>query len=88
MKVRIAPSVGGSVEGNGASHHGYIADRFAAKDEVRSTALMDLIRLHGKCKYCGKKLTDVMLEKTPGVCGSKKCRKTAIEDVKRMRRDR
>ncbi len=50
-------------------------------DEVRSLYLTQLIKRFGRCRYCGKKLSDEILGRTPGLCGAQLCRRRANREA-------
>jgi hypothetical protein len=62
-----------------------IADRFAREDAERSAMLDGLIKSGRRCRLCGARLSEAVLSRHPGVCGSKACVRQAEAEVEEAR---
>ena len=58
--------------GKGDARH---SEAFREDDRRRRWELDRRLREDGYCRYCRKKLNEDLMERTPGVCGDKECRK-------------
>jgi hypothetical protein len=54
-----------------------ISTAYDTADRRRSHELARLIREDGHCKFCGHKLNEELMIRTPGVCGSRVCKAKA-----------
>lgn len=54
--------------------------RLQLKDARRKEELIALCHFLSNCQICGRKLNDETLILTPGVCGFRRCRKSARRD--------
>jgi hypothetical protein len=50
---------------------------YGPQDAERSAYLSHLIKVGGKCRYCGAEVADATLVRTPGVCARRACRREA-----------
>jgi hypothetical protein len=54
-----------------------VAAAYREEDEARRAYLDHMVKVLGKCRFCGAELTDVTLARTPGVCARRCCRREA-----------
>lgn len=70
-------------DGNGAAGIAMTSDRYEERDRTRMAELTERCGALGRCRHCGRKLADVTLERSPGVCSRAKCRRLAIRERKK-----
>lgn len=56
----------------------------ADQDAATNARLDYIVKVLGKCRYCGAKLSDNILARTPGVCSQRKCKSAAKREVQSM----
>lgn len=70
----------GTVHGNGADMAPTI--RYAKQDADRKEYLNAVTKTGARCKHCGRKLTDVSMERHPGLCGAIACKRKRIKEIR------
>ncbi len=74
----LAPTTGTSF-GHGAVE-ARVAARFADEDARTNARLDRLVKVGGRCRYCGATVIDSMLARHPEVCGDKHCLRRARDE--------
>jgi hypothetical protein len=66
----------GLQEPNGNAESARIAERLAPVDALRMAEL-DAVCRQGTCRFCGRRLNDATLARSPGCCARYACRRRA-----------